>query len=225
MEKFKSGFFYSLLIAGSLAVSNGAHAQTTTTYGFGTWLQSWPNSYVPPTIPYSFANPFANLDVTDNGNIWTFKLTVNNNLFSSFGPTSFLNSVNFDFTPTPVPQPVSQFVASNVGGVTTVASFNGNGPSGLAEIDFGTRLGAYVPNAMQEYDWVEWNVIGLGTSTLTNMYVKVAGAGQPGQGWIAKYTPIVPSAPVPEPETYAMLLAGLGLFGFTARHRKQKGLK
>lgn len=28
-------------------------------------------------------------------------------------------------------------------------------------------------------------------------------------------------SPVPEPETYAMLLAGLGLFGFTARRRKQ----
>ena len=27
---------------------------------------------------------------------------------------------------------------------------------------------------------------------------------------------------VPEPETYAMLLAGLGLMGFTARRRKQK---
>lgn len=31
-----------------------------------------------------------------------------------------------------------------------------------------------------------------------------------------------PVAAVPEPETYAMLLAGLGLLGFTARHRKQK---
>ncbi len=29
------------------------------------------------------------------------------------------------------------------------------------------------------------------------------------------------SAPIPEPETYAMLLAGLGLLGFTARRRKQ----
>lgn len=28
-------------------------------------------------------------------------------------------------------------------------------------------------------------------------------------------------APVPEPETYAMLLAGLGLVGFMARRRKQ----
>jgi hypothetical protein len=29
-------------------------------------------------------------------------------------------------------------------------------------------------------------------------------------------------APVPEPETYAMMLAGLGLLGFVARRRKQK---
>lgn len=225
MKKFRSGLLGTLLIAGSLAISNGVHAQTTTTYGFGTWLQSWPNSYVPPTIPYSFTNPFADLVAVNNGNTWTFTLTVHNNLFSTFGPTSYLSSVNFDFSPTPVPQPVSQFVYSNVGGVTTVASFSGNGASGLAEIDFGTRLGLYVPNSLQENDVVQWDVIGLGASNLTNLYVKVAGAGQPGQGWVAKYTPIVPGAVVPEPETYAMLLAGLGLLGFTARHRKQKGLK
>ena len=32
----------------------------------------------------------------------------------------------------------------------------------------------------------------------------------------------VPTSPVPEPETYALLLAGLGLLGFHARRRKQK---
>lgn len=31
-----------------------------------------------------------------------------------------------------------------------------------------------------------------------------------------------PVSPIPEPETYAMLLAGLGLLGFAARRRKQK---
>ena len=33
---------------------------------------------------------------------------------------------------------------------------------------------------------------------------------------------IVEISAIPEPETYAMLLAGLGLLGFVARHRKQK---
>ena len=32
-------------------------------------------------------------------------------------------------------------------------------------------------------------------------------------------TPI-PAAPVPEPETYALFMAGLGLMGFIARRRK-----
>ncbi len=37
------------------------------------------------------------------------------------------------------------------------------------------------------------------------------------------YTPQVLTAPVPEPETYAMLLAGLGAIGFMSRRRQFKG--
>lgn len=38
----------------------------------------------------------------------------------------------------------------------------------------------------------------------------------------ASFTASPTTAPIPEPETYAMLLAGLGLLGFGARRRKQK---
>lgn len=37
-----------------------------------------------------------------------------------------------------------------------------------------------------------------------------------------KYYANIALAPVPEPETYAMMLAGLGMLGFAARRRKQK---
>ena len=41
-------------------------------------------------------------------------------------------------------------------------------------------------------------------------------------GWDSRG--VVPAAPVPEPETYAMMLAGLGLLGVMTRRRKQKAV-
>ena len=51
-------------------------------------------------------------------------------------------------------------------------------------------------------------------------YVLISGTSL-GNG-AAKYTADLALAPVPEPETYAMMLGGLGLLAFTARRRKQK---
>lgn len=56
--------------------------------------------------------------------------------------------------------------------------------------------------------------------------------GNAGNSWIPTpsigpvdfgFRTYVDVAPVPEPETYAMMLAGLGLLGFVARRRKQQG--
>jgi hypothetical protein len=65
-------------------------------------------------------------------------------------------------------------------------------------------------------------------STMTN--IAIAGGG--GNISLVAHTTVAPqisltytfqtAAPVPEPETYAMMLAGLGLMGFVARRRKQK---
>ena len=41
-------------------------------------------------------------------------------------------------------------------------------------------------------------------------------------GYSGYMTLATTTAPIPEPETYAMMLAGLGLMGFVARRRKQR---
>lgn len=43
-----------------------------------------------------------------------------------------------------------------------------------------------------------------------------------GNGEPLAYLEYNTTAPVPEPETYAMMLAGLGMLGFMARRRKSK---
>jgi hypothetical protein len=44
--------------------------------------------------------------------------------------------------------------------------------------------------------------------------------GAQGGKYLEKYRPNVSNLPIPEPATYAMMLAGLGLLGFTAYRRK-----
>ena len=210
----------SVLLASFLVFSSSVYAAVPTIYNFGTVLTASPGY----TAPNNFAgNPFAQLAATNNGGgIWEFLLTVNNNLFSSFGNGAFLGSMTFDFTPDPVPaRPPTTFLGSNVPTLTnvvtttSVTSTRGLGAPSF-DSDFGTKLGNGSANRLSQDDWVRWQVSGLGSSSLTNMFVHVQGIGT--QGYSAKYAPVV--TPIPEPETYAMLLAGLGILGFTARRRK-----
>lgn len=210
---FNSKVISPLLFAGFLALSNAAHAAVTTIYNFGTLLTA-STGYTAPN--YFSTNPFAQLQATDNGGgAWSFMLTLNNNFSSSFGSNAFIGSMSYDFTPDPSASiPPTTFVSSNAGGVTSVSGTNGTGLSGLSDIDFGTSFGQGSGNRLAQDDWVQWTVSGLGNSSLTNMYVHVQGITG---DYSAKYTPVISA--VPEPETYAMLLVGLGLLGFMARHR------
>lgn len=60
-----------------------------------------------------------------------------------------------------------------------------------------------------------WNS-GTGVGSLCPS-IPCAGDNHPSDGNVQVF-----GAPIPEPETYAMMLAGLGLMGFIARRRKQK---
>jgi len=57
----------------------------------------------------------------------------------------------------------------------------------------------------------------LGTHSFSGLVSSIEWAGSPGFAQISTLT----ISAVPEPETYAMLLAGLGLLGFAARRRQQ----
>ena len=219
MFKNKSIYFLAGLLAVTGATfSNLANSAVTTIYNFGDLLTA-STGYTAPT---NFAsNPFANLEATNNGGgEWIFMLTISNSNFSSsFGSNAFIGSMSFDFDPEPqVSQPATLFLGSNVGGVTSVESTNGTGKSGLSDIDFGTKFGQGAGNRLSQNDWVKWEVSGLNSaSALANMYVHVQGIEG---GYSAKYTPVV--SVIPEPGTYAMLLAGLGLLGFTTRKKISK---
>ena len=55
-----------------------------------------------------------------------------------------------------------------------------------------------------------------------NYDLQISGTATPYSPWYGGTVTLVTAAPIPEPETYAMILAGLGLMGFVARRRRQK---
>ena len=85
--------------------------------------------------------------------------------------------------------------------------------AGAKEIAFGPNglLYAATPNYTISFD--------TSTGQVVNMFSNLAGAND--IAFAPPPTLSEPAAPVPEPATYTMLLAGLGLLGFTTRRKKQ----
>lgn len=73
-----------------------------------------------------------------------------------------------------------------------------------------------------DYSYYEFNGGVLGISSLNFDTLGITkGQGKPGPG-LSHFGLYTSTAAVPEPETYALMLAGLGLIGFTARRRMQQ---
>ncbi len=189
----------SIIAVGFLICGSAAQA---TTYQFGQLLAG-----TGPTNPY-----FADLEITDNGSgNWTFTLSALD-LNTIFGSSSFIGSMAVDgIKPT--------FISTDAGGgVTAVKLQNGGGPTGI--YDFRYDMINPRNDKLTGLESVTWHVGGLGSTSLPGyngeLALHVQGIGSNGDS--AWYTA---TSPVPEPETYAMLLVGLGLLGFSARRRKE----
>lgn len=184
----------SLLAAGLLALGSSAQAAT---YQFGQLLSGGG----PATLH------FADLDINDlGGGHWTF--TLYNIDLSAFGAKAFIGSMAVDGA-----EP-SSVAAVPGGGVSDVDFNSAGGPGG--DFDFRYILGGG-SDKLVSGETISWDAFGLGSSLPIDgqLALHVQGTSfKPDSAWYI--------SPVPEPETYAMLLAGLGLLGFTLRNKRAK---
>lgn len=94
-----------------------------------------------------------------------------------------------------------------------VASFNGNsgeGPAAASMMALQSFAEGAGGNTTATLSW-------LGAGVAADVY----GQGSSARASINQMSFTVVAAPVPEPETYAMFLAGLGVIGAVARRRRQ----
>ena len=133
--------------------------------------------------------------------------------FSGGGATaSFVDY--FNFTIPGAVQPVAQGVSATIsaGGLITFSGFDLWDYSTLTTVATGSAYGT-------AGDWkVNFTIPSAIGHQLTNSYAFVV-SGSP-VGSSGSYSLDASITAVPEPETYAMMLAGLGLLGFAARRRK-----
>lgn len=206
------------IAAAAFMMCAAAQAQTVN-YSFGTQIfgQPWDVTFQP-------SETFATLSVTSTDNMhYLFDLQTTANFNALFGTSSatihrlVFNTNNVD------PVAGSVKLASGSWGVGGIYYLPTNTQLGGITFDFMEGWGNQSTNPnnlLQSGERVVWETaFASPTSFVTPPFaLKVYGLGGNGTG----HAWYVPTSPVPEPETYGMLLAGLGMLGFAARRRKQK---
>ena len=201
-----SGF---LIFACFLATSSLSYAGVYVLNG----LQTASQGYTAESSIKSIS--FAQMEAIKSDRAWNSAQSNNNNLF---GDGQYIGSMSFDLTPAPEfrTESVSVIDKKHHIDVASPSVTSGTGQSGLIEADIPTQFRQVNRIRLSDNDWVKWSNSGFSpSSSLTSEYLHLPEI-------IAKYPskaePII-AYPVPEPDSYAMILAGLALIAFTARRR------
>ncbi len=207
------------------ALGFGAPAGAATeTFSFGDILSG-------PFVDPDGGATWATLSVsTQPANNYLFTLTLGSNFGSIFGSGAFIGSAIFNSTS--AIDPSSTAITGTLNGVAAVKGSNSAPQVGSVNFDFSDCFGSAgnCNNAntaaarLTSGEHVSWTTHFTGSqgdpfsfaTPAVALHVQGLSAANGGSIW---YTP---TTAIPEPETYAMLLAGLGLMGFVARRRAKK---
>jgi hypothetical protein len=193
-----ANFIKALLVSLSLLASAPAKAITE---DYGTLLSG---SYQP-------TETFATLTVDGSGSVYNFALTALD-LNSIFSAGAFIGAIAVDLSPNLVP------VISNVVGDAPVSFSNGGGPTGAFEFRFdltGPQQARLTANETVSFTATFADAVTFNGNEFA-LHVQNIGEANGGSAWY------VNTSPVPEVDTYAMMLAGLGLMGFVAHRRRNR---
>lgn len=171
---------------------------TAAVQDFGTLLSG---SFQPETT-------FATMTYTNVGNVYSFTLSAYD-LDAIFTEGSFIGAIAVDADTQPM--------ISNVMGDANVTVSNGGGPTGI--FDFRFDLTGAQQSRLTANETVSWDATFTEPVSFTSgsfaLHVQGMTDAQGGSAWYS-------ATPVPEPETYAMMMAGLGMLGFTAKRKSTK---
>lgn len=93
---------------------------------------------------------------------------------------------------------------------------NSTGPGPNSQIFTPTSMGFPITNGDETFNELVHFTAGVGS-----LITSLAFTSSENSFEVGRFTTTAISAPVPEPQTYALLLLGLGVMGFTARRRKK----
>ena len=220
--KFKSFAAVAALIAGIALVPSAAMAGTSASYSFGSLLGGV------STAPKTTAT-FANLSVSSSDNkVFTFTLNVLSNFATIFGSGADVSSILFNTASNVDPVVTYANVISGTGGVTSVSQNTGNQTVSGVTFDFTDTFGkgSSVLTAGETVTWTATFASAVSPLLSSSNPVALSVTNFNGdiyscEGSQSAYYSGTVSA-VPEAETSAMLLAGLGLVGAMVRRRKAK---